>query len=165
MSNIIRIKRGITGGVVPTGLTFGELAVNITDKKLFVGGSTGNTIELLGGGGGATSGISSVTGDGSALFGYNNGASSIIVGARLATSGLTGVASFDSSTFDISTTGHVAVKTGIKANNIVVLGTSAVFGAGATGALPAVDGSQLVEVNAKYLDGKLRNQITDGGTF
>ena len=48
MSNIIKIKKGITGGVVPTGLTFGELAVNITDKFLYVGGVTGNSIQISG---------------------------------------------------------------------------------------------------------------------
>jgi hypothetical protein len=76
MSNIIRIKRGITGGVVPTGLTFGELAVNITDKKLFVGGITGNTIELLasnGGGGGGTAAAAGQTGN--IQFKYGSGLS------------------------------------------------------------------------------------------
>jgi hypothetical protein len=83
----------------------------------------------------------------------------------LATTGSTGVASFDDNYFQLGSTGHVSIKTGIKAGNIIVLGTSSVFGAGATGALPALDGSLLLEVNAKYLEGKTRNQITDGGTF
>jgi hypothetical protein len=83
----------------------------------------------------------------------------------LATTGSTGVASFDDNYFQLGSTGHVSIKTGIKAGNIMVLGTSSVFGVGATGALPALDGSLLLEVNAKYLEGKTRNQITDGGTF
>jgi hypothetical protein len=83
----------------------------------------------------------------------------------LATTGSTGVASFDDNYFQLGTTGHVSIKTGIKSGNIIVLGTSSVFGVGATGALPALDGSLLLEVNAKYLEGKTRNQITDGGTF
>jgi hypothetical protein len=83
----------------------------------------------------------------------------------LATTGSTGVASFDDTYFKLGSTGHVSIKTGIKSGNIIVLGTSLVFGAGATGALPALDGSLLLEVNAKYLEGKTRTQITDGGTF
>lgn len=52
----IKIKRGYTAGVIPAGLTFGELAVNVTDSLLYVGGTTGETILLLGGGGGGGSG-------------------------------------------------------------------------------------------------------------
>jgi hypothetical protein len=83
----------------------------------------------------------------------------------IASTGASGVASFDNSNFTISPTGHVSIKTGIKAGNIIVLGTSAVYGPGATGALPALDGSNLLEVNAKYLQGKTPSQLTDGGTF
>jgi hypothetical protein len=83
----------------------------------------------------------------------------------LATTGSTGVASFDPTYFDVGTTGHVKIKTGIKAGNIIVLGTSSVFGAGETGSLPALDGSLLLEVNAKYLQGKTLRQVTDGGVF
>jgi len=57
----IKIKRGSTSGVVPTGLTFGELAVNVADGLLFVGGVTGNTVQISGGGGGS-GGINSVNG-------------------------------------------------------------------------------------------------------
>ena len=80
----------------------------------------------------------------------------------LATSSITGVASFNSNYFTVSVTGHVQVKTGINATNIVVLGTG---GTGGIGKLPAVDGSELLEVNAKYLNGKINSQITDGGIF
>ena len=65
---IIKIRRGSTAGVIPTGLTFGELAVNVTDGLLFVGGVTGNTIQILGGGsgggggGGGSGGLSSING-------------------------------------------------------------------------------------------------------
>ena len=37
----IRIKRGLTAGNVPSGLAFGELAINTFDRTLFVGGVTG----------------------------------------------------------------------------------------------------------------------------
>lgn len=269
MSNIIRIKRGLTGGVVPTGLTYGELAVNITDKKLFVGGFTGNTIELLGGGtGGGGNLVGGITGDyvvsvqgltgalgltvagnltltttgftgadgktfrlyskpyaivkgtGGALAfadptayfegdgsdlgaantlkynylgdlsvempgslkigtqdspgnssylmfpdGSTQGSAATCCPIPLATTGSTGVASFDDTYFQLGATAHVSIKTGIKAGNLIILGTSNIFGVGSTGALPALDGSLLLEVNAKYLDGKTRTQITDGGLF
>ena len=83
----------------------------------------------------------------------------------LATTGATGVASFDGTYFDVAPTGHVAVRTGIKAGNIIVLGQSAIFGIGGTGALPALDGSALTGVDAKYLQGKTPRDITDGGVF
>jgi len=56
----IKIKRGLTAGVVPSGLTYGELAVNVTDAILYVGGTTGETIQIVGGGGG--SGATGATG-------------------------------------------------------------------------------------------------------
>jgi hypothetical protein len=43
----IKIKRGLTSGVEPAGLTYGELAVNIADKKMFIGGVTGETVLLF----------------------------------------------------------------------------------------------------------------------
>lgn len=55
----IQIKRGNTAGIVPAGLTYGELAVNVGDGKLYVGDQYGNTI-LIGfassGGGGEVGG-------------------------------------------------------------------------------------------------------------
>lgn len=50
----IKIKRGLTAGIEPSGLTYGEIAINITDKKMFVGGVTGETILLFAGVTGAT---------------------------------------------------------------------------------------------------------------
>jgi hypothetical protein len=84
MGNIIKIKRGVTGGIVPVGLTFGELAVNIVDKKLFIGGITGETTELL-------------------------GSASEISGSSfpIASNTITGAASFDPRFFSVGGTGHV----------------------------------------------------------
>ena len=45
MSNKFKIKRSTTASSVPTGLEAGEIAVNITDKRLFVGDGT-NSQEL-----------------------------------------------------------------------------------------------------------------------
>ena len=50
---LFRVRRTVREGVIPSGLTYGEMAVNITDRKLYVGDQTGNSIEILGGSGGA----------------------------------------------------------------------------------------------------------------
>jgi len=162
----IRIYRSLTAGAIPASLTAGELAANLVDGKLFIGGTNGSLIVF----GNQSSGVTSVnglvggvtlTGDGGAVVGRDNG----FFTARIAASGHSGVASFDYDFFDVAVTGHVRIKTGIKTNNLIVLGTSTKWDAGLTGALPALDGSLLLEVNAKTLDGKTRQQVTDGGTF
>ena len=43
---ILKLKRGVSGGSIPTGLTHGELAVNTTDRVLFVGSVTGGAVPL-----------------------------------------------------------------------------------------------------------------------
>jgi len=46
---LIKIKRSETVGSVPTGLTAGELAINIADQRVFVGNESGNTVTLFAG--------------------------------------------------------------------------------------------------------------------
>lgn len=72
----------------------------------------------------------------------------------IATTGSLGIASFDDATLAVTATGHVSVKTGINASRIVVLEESPYYGNGATGALPGLDGYKLVNINAKFLEGK-----------
>ena len=163
----IRIYRSLTAGAIPASLTAGELAANLVDGKLFIGGTNGSLIVF----GNQSSGVTSVnglvggvtlTGDGGAVVGRDNG----FFTARIAASGHSGVASFDYDFFNVGVTGHVQIKTGIKTNNLIVLGPSQIFtGLGETGALPALDGSLLLEVNAKTLQGKTPRQVTDGGIF
>ncbi len=50
---LIRFKRGATAGIVPTGLTYGEPAVNVADQILYVGGVDGEPIPIGGGGAGS----------------------------------------------------------------------------------------------------------------
>lgn len=83
----------------------------------------------------------------------------------IASNSVTGVASFNSEYFIVSITGHVSARAGIKAKNFVFLEESAILGTGATGALPALDGSRLLEVNAKLLQSKTPDQITRAGTY
>jgi hypothetical protein len=42
----IKVKNSVTSGSNPTGLTFGELAVNIADKKIYIGNAVGSTVTL-----------------------------------------------------------------------------------------------------------------------
>ena len=41
MASIIKLKRSLTTGAIPSTLVEGEIAVNVEDKKLFVGGKNG----------------------------------------------------------------------------------------------------------------------------
>ena len=43
---IIKLKRGVSGGAQPSGLTHGELAINTTDVRLYVGSLTGSTVAV-----------------------------------------------------------------------------------------------------------------------
>ena len=43
---IIKLKRGVSGGAAPTGLTHGELAINTTDVRLYVGSLTGAVVPV-----------------------------------------------------------------------------------------------------------------------
>jgi hypothetical protein len=47
---LIRIKRTTVPGLVPTGLTYGEPAVNLSDQVLYVGGTNDNAVLIAGGG-------------------------------------------------------------------------------------------------------------------
>jgi hypothetical protein len=48
MSSVIRIKRSSTPGSIPSGLSVGELAINLIDGKLYVGANS-STTRLVGG--------------------------------------------------------------------------------------------------------------------
>ena len=47
---IIRFKRGLTSGTIPTGLREGEIAINLADALLYVGTTSGQPIVISGGG-------------------------------------------------------------------------------------------------------------------
>ena len=50
MASIIKLKRSLTPSSVPSSLTEGEIAVNLEDKKLFVGGKNGGAnVQVLSG--------------------------------------------------------------------------------------------------------------------
>lgn len=74
----------------------------------------------------------------------------------------TGKINNDALFWDTVTNKWILKSAGISSGNFILLASG---GTGGRGKLPAVDGSDLLEVNAKYLDGKVREQITNGGTF
>jgi hypothetical protein len=107
--SLIQIYRSTTASNAPS-LTAGELAVNIPDKKLFVGGTSGNITFLD-----ASAHVTTVNGLTSAITITGSGAITQTVsgttttfGARLASSSATGVASFGNQ-FTVSAAGAVGL--------------------------------------------------------
>ena len=47
----IKFLRSSTAGVVPVGLTYGEIAINVADRILYVGGTNGDVVSIVGGSG------------------------------------------------------------------------------------------------------------------
>lgn len=48
---LFKVRRTTTPGLIPAGLTYGEMAVNLADRILYVGGTAENAIEIAGGSG------------------------------------------------------------------------------------------------------------------
>lgn len=121
-----------------------------------VGGTgNGNWVEIIVGGG--VTGVVSVNGITAGLTG------NVDLGLdNLSNVNTTGKINNDALFWDTATSRWVLKSAGISAGNFIILASG---GTGGRGKLPAVDGSELLEVNAKYLDGKIREQITNGGTF
>ena len=108
--SLIQIYRSTTASNAPS-LTAGELAVNIPDKKLFVGGTSGN-ITFLDASAHVTTvngltGAINITGDGGSQLVTVSG-TNITIGNRLASASVTGVASFGNQ-FTVSAAGAVGL--------------------------------------------------------
>ena len=151
------IGGGVTGNVVGTKGATGATGSTGATGAMGATGTTGST--------GATGAMGATGAQGEIGPTGAMGATGASPNIPIASTSLTGVASFDGGQFTVSLTGHVAIRTGIRANNFIVLGTSTIFGVGETGALPALDGSALTGVDAARLQGRTPQQITDGGTF
>jgi hypothetical protein len=95
---VIRIKNKDTPNGVPSGLTQGELAVNLSDRSLYVGGTVGNSIFI--------SGVQSF-----------NGATGDVLGAGLAGNTFTGLNHFQAGISAAGATiGTLIVHRGISAS-------------------------------------------------
>ena len=108
--SLIQIYRSTTASNAPS-LTAGELAVNIPDKMLFVGGTSGN-ITFLDASAHVTTvngltGAINITGDGGSQLVTVSG-TNITIGNRLASASVTGVASFGNQ-FTVSAAGAVGL--------------------------------------------------------
>ena len=82
MPAIIKIKNSSTLASVPSGLTAGEMAVNLADKKLYIGGTSGTNVTFLD----STSSVGSFNG----LTGAVQGVSAAVAGTGISVSGATG---------------------------------------------------------------------------
>jgi hypothetical protein len=109
---LFKVKRTTKPGVVPVGLTYGELAVNITDKKLYVGGASGQTVEILGASG-SGGGIGSTAGIVYSINGISPGSTgnAVVVGA---------------STWDTTEPTVASNLSGVPAGTTFGIGTSAI---------------------------------------
>jgi hypothetical protein len=128
MASIIKIKRNSTQGQTPSSLEVGEIAVNLFDRKLFVGNTTGVTaiggedfrfttsdptagtgayLKLLGETVLSTNSVLLESGDGISVTRQSNG--TITFSGTDATTGSAGIASFSATNFDVSS-GAVSAK-------------------------------------------------------
>ena len=111
MATTIKTKNSTTAATAPTGLVQGELAVNITDKKLYVGDSVGNSIQIAG------AGATNAAGGSNTQVQYNSS------GALAGSSNMT----FDGTTLTVNglaTTGTVTV--GDASGDALTINSSAV---------------------------------------
>jgi len=107
---IIRLKRSSTVGNVPSGLTYGEPAVNIEDQKLWIGDSSGANVLLFAG----PSAEQPAGQDGQLNYMFNGGFSASDNLSFLSdTLGVTG---------DLNTTGRVHIGTGISSDGGATFG-------------------------------------------
>ena len=169
----IRIYRSDVAGATPS-LTSGEIAANLVDGKLFIGGTNGSLIQFttdsysVTGVNGLTGNVS-ITGDGGAVQGKLNNT----ITTRLTTAaGATGLASFRDTHFLVDATGHVQLAAAYQATGdtvITVAGsgigivtsgkTDTLYNIGVT-SFNGLTGNVSLTGDGGAVQGKLNNTIT-----
>jgi len=149
--SLIQIYRSTTASNAPS-LTAGELAINIPDKKLFVGGTSGN-ITFLDASAHVTTvnsltGAINITGDGGSQLVTVSG-TNITIGNRLASASVTGVASFGNEF--VVTSGAV----GLTSNYVKSInGSTGAITIGAAPAWSVITADQTAVINSGYFANK-----------
>jgi hypothetical protein len=136
MATTIKTKNSTTAATAPTGLAQGELAVNITDKKLYVGDAVGNSIQIAG------AGATNAAGGSNTQVQYNS--SGALAGSANMTFDGTSLTLGGNPTLSAGTANGVAYLNGSK----VLTSGSALTYNGSTLGIKAGNGNQLVLDNA-----------------
>jgi len=64
MATIVKLKNSVTTTAAPSSLVQGEVAVNVTDKKVWVGNAASSPVQVLGAGATVAGTTLTMTGDG-----------------------------------------------------------------------------------------------------
>ena len=132
----IKIQRSDTAAATPSGLTAGELAVNLWDRKLFVGGTAGSNITFLDAAAHVTT--------------FNGLTGAITFAVPLASASVTGTASFGNE-FTVSGVGAV----GLTSNYVKSInGATGAITIGTALAWSAITADQTAAINSGYLTNK-----------
>ena len=133
----IKIQRSDTAAVTPSGLTAGELAVNLVDRKLFIGGTAGSNITFLD----ASAVVTSFNGITGAVTGITAGGANTFTALNSFSAGLSAAGGVTFSGTFSGATGTfsklLSASAGLSAGgNVVFNAVTAVFGASAANTTP-----------------------------
>jgi hypothetical protein len=133
MATILKTKNSVTTTVVPTTLQQGELAVNITDKKMWVGNAATTPVQILGAGAtnraggsntqvqynssGDLAGSANMVFDGSTLTTLNSAYTGTLTGG-------TGIVNLGSGQFYKDASGNVGIGTSSPSAKLELAGTT-----------------------------------------
>ena len=150
----IKIQRSDTAAVTPSGLTAGELAVNLVDRKLFIGGTAGSNITFLD----ASAVVTSFNGITGAVTGITAGGANTFTALNSFSAGLSAAGGVTFSGNFSGATGTfsklLSASAGLSAGgNLVFNAVTAVFGASAANTTPIT----------LYKDNSTDNPAVDNG--
>ena len=120
-SIIQHYNSSVTGNTPSSGdLSVGEIAINTSDEKIFLKNLGGTVLPLS-----QTKDISGAFAPKNQVVSSFNGATgTVLYSTQIATSSITGVASFNSTYFSVGATGHVSLATAYQATGDTVITTA-----------------------------------------